>query len=105
MTGKTGATIVVVPGVCGFCVRGPTGAPGAAAARAFSEALVARYAFHAFARGALQESPLRHRGAAAELWTARLLAVAARGDVAEYKRLRLQCTPGAVAAAQDYDQR
>jgi hypothetical protein len=45
----------VVPGVCGFCVReaaarpaGAARAPGGAAALAFSEALVRRYAFHAF---------------------------------------------------------
>lgn len=126
---KNGATMVVVPGVAGFCVWDGTAAAELASgctasstgeaslAWAFCSKLVETFPFHCFERGGNGDSgsdletgkhlenPLRHAAAEDELWCANLLGAAATGDIGEFRRLQLLRPGDTAVRATDYDQR
>jgi len=127
-TVKNGATMVVVPGIAGFCVwdgraenrscnpdaEGSCCPRPVSLAWAFCSKLVKTFRFHCFDHGgsvsdihAVQrlENPLRHAAAEDELWCAALLNAAAAGDISEYRRLQLLRPSNTAICAKDYDER
>lgn len=122
VSAATGVTLVVVPGIAGFCVRdgqhprasesGDGRAQLCPLSFAFCERLVCQYQFHAFDRGGgggaagTRANPLQHPAAEREHWISSLLAAAAAGDVSEFRRLQLlNPSTDAVVQAVDYDGR